>query len=68
VGAFIALLLAPIPDEAHTGIARAILASRFRFTQDDLGFLRRMVCCRSATSSDFARLTALVEMARDRVA
>ena len=64
---FIERLLAPVTDEAHTGIARALLESRHRFDPLDLGFLRLMVNARSATASDYMRLMSLIRAARERV-
>ena len=67
LGLFIERLLAPVVVEAHTGIARALLGSPYRFDPLDLGFLRLMVNARSATASDYMRLMSLIRAARERV-
>lgn len=62
---FIAALVAPVEQGAHTGVARACLASRVRWPADDLRFLRAMVVRENASPADWARLTALVDYGRE---
>ena len=60
-------LLAPAPDNAHEGMARALLASRYRWERGDRQFLRMMVCRPTRTGADWSRLMALLQTAREHV-
>ena len=63
---FIDRLLAPIPEgTVHGGIARALLASTYRWQTDELRFLRMMVCVPAADRRDYGRLVDLTQQARD---
>lgn len=70
---FIGLLLFPAlgPDEdewTHKGVARALLASKVRWTPADLAFLRAMACARLSSADKMARLMGLFHDARERSA
>ena len=62
---FLQRLLAPPPGQAHEGIARALLGSRYRWQPADRAFLRLQVCRPSASSADYERLRALAALARE---
>lgn len=71
---FMERLLDPVPAHpeaeggTHTGIARALLASRHKWPRADLQFIRGMVCATTATQGDYGRLIALLQSARERTA
>lgn len=71
---FIGLLLFPALDvpEQHAdtakGIARALLASRVKWSALDLSFLRLAACGHAYEREDYARLNALLAQAMERTA
>lgn len=71
---FIDLLMFPVLDEpsvyaeTHKGVARALLASRHRWSALDLAFLRWAAAGGADSAVDYVRLDKLLSEARERTA